>query len=199
MDVTTLDIFLFSGQEAWFSTFVEWLTWSEFSHVGIALVRPTYIKEDLLGKYLFESGEEPVPDAVDDKLIFGVQITNLEDLYKGYIGRIYKRTVTTTLTPKEIQDAINNVYHLVYGKKYDTDPLDFLRGELDMRLDSNCRKTNEFFCSAFAGYLMVKLGLIDKDTRWDLLTPKDFASGYKVDKMLKNVGKASYGPLERVK
>ena len=199
MSLSTLDILLFDGNEVWFSTFIEWLTWSKFSHVGIALSNPTYIKSDLIGQYMFESGEEPVKDSVEDRLIFGVQITDFDKLKEDYVGKIYKRTITTTLSKETIEIGLVEVYDLVYGHKYDENILDFLRDELDMKLGSECRKTNEFFCSAFAGYLMVKLGMIDKDTRWDLLTPKDFSPGYKVDKLLKEKGNSSYSKLINIK
>ena len=69
----TGDIFLYSGTH-WYSKLIEYFSGSQFSHVTMILRDPTYINSKLKGLYIIESGYEGIPDAVDGKIHFGVQI-----------------------------------------------------------------------------------------------------------------------------
>lgn len=174
---------------------VEWLTWSNISHVGIVLVDPDYIEKDLRGRFLFESGREDIPDVITHKMIWGVQLTELDALISAYPGRIYRRRITTSMTHEKLL-AITRVYHDIYDMPYDAKLTDFLRAATGLTLGSDCQRTNSFFCSAFVGYLFTQLGLFDKTVRFDLLRPKDFTPGYAVDKMIKG---GCLQDMERIK
>ncbi len=182
-NLRTLDILLFSARGYWFSEIVKWFTWSDISHVGIVLVDPDYIEDGLRGAFLFESGQEYTPDVITHKMIWGVQITDLDSLIKSYDGQIYRRRIRTSYDETL---AVASVYHTIYAKPYDAKLIDFLRAETRMDLGSDCQRTNSFFCSAFLGFLLMKMGLLDTTVRFDLLQPKDFNTGGKIEKMLRH-------------
>ena len=41
--------------------------------------------------------------------------------------------------------------------------------------DSEPQKTSRFWCAALVGYIYTKVGILDKDTDWSILTPNDFS------------------------
>lgn len=183
----TFDILLFQGQDYWFSYIVEYATWSDFSHIGIVLKSPTWLDPSLTGTYLLESGSEPTPDVVSHKMIFGVQLTDLEKLFERYNGKIFHRSLESMPireNPDYYREKMQQVYQLIKNKPYDDSPLDLIRSDLHARL-GNCRRINTFFCSALTGFVYTQLGLVPADTKWDLLTPKDFDVGREVDKKMK--------------
>ncbi len=89
-DVNTLetgDILLYHGTNYWFSYLIEWFTYSEFSHVSMVLKDPIYLDPKLEGLYILESGAENIPDAVEGKTHFGVQIVDLNEIIEMYRRR----------------------------------------------------------------------------------------------------------------
>lgn len=202
-----LDIMLFSGKGYWFSYFVETVTWSEFSHIGIVLKSPTWLSPKLTGVYLLESGTESIPDAEDHRLKWGVQITDLKDILMGYRGRVYYRKLRcpdlwqaatptshaqlTTSTKARLR-AIHDVIH---NKPYDAWLQDLVRTELDLDIGDNHR-TDRFVCSALVAYVYTELGLFPEDMQWDLDRPKDFGPHRVLEKDL--LRGASFEGLVRV-
>ena len=88
----TGDIILFSDKSFIPSLLISYFTNSKYTHIGMILKDPTYIKEDLKGLYIFEStGLSSINDAEDNKNKFGVQIRKFEDVYNNYNGAIYWR------------------------------------------------------------------------------------------------------------
>lgn len=170
----TGDLILFHGERFWFSYVVEWLTWSEFSHIGIVLRDPINIKSNLKGLYMLESGTEKFPDAVEHRIHYGVQIVNLQKVVDDYTGRVYIRKLTI---PKTFRDNMHNVLGKVWekikDKPYDDKVWDLMRVEFGLEWgDSN--RFNNFFCSALVAFLYEQFGYFREPLPWDLITPKDF-------------------------
>jgi hypothetical protein len=195
----TLDIMLFRGQNYWFSYAVEFLTWSEFSHVGIVLKSPTYISPELTGVYLLESGSENFPDAQDHKQKFGVQISDLAKILDNYDGKVYYRKMRQGNSMFDLLDLDNDInerqnylnsklaliYKEVYDKPYDDLVFDLLRCEIHVPV-GNCRSDKRFFCSALVAYVYLRLGFLPEDTQWDLISPKHFGVKQLIDEKLVN-------------
>jgi hypothetical protein len=193
-DLGTFDILLFSGKDYWFSYAVEWLTWSDFSHVGIVLRSPTWLDPKLTGLYMLESGTETTPDAVSGRIIFGVQITPLEDLLKSYKGKVYCRKLLTTVDTTDLQTKLVEAYNVAAAKPYDDSPTDLLRTELQLKM-GDMRRTNAFFCSALVGFLYCYIGLIDSQSTWDSFRPADFNTAGQMDVALTKIGLATLSQL----
>ena len=86
MDIKNLktgDILLVSSHLSWnpisvFGLLIEWFTGRPYSHIGMILKDPTWIKPEMTGLYLWESSWHGTRDPQDDKIKLGVQITPLE-------------------------------------------------------------------------------------------------------------------------
>ena len=78
----TGDIILFNSRKYWYSRWIESVLHSKFSHIGIIIKNPSFIDEKLTdGTYLFESSYEGIPDSIDHKKIYGVQLNPLKNVY----------------------------------------------------------------------------------------------------------------------
>jgi len=193
--VDDLDIVLFRGEGYWFSYVVEWLTWSRFSHVGIILKDPIYIDPSLTGTYLLESGIEIIKDAEDDKCKFGVQITDFTQIYEGYTGEIWKRSLKPYEKKEVIQELLEKAHDVVHNKPYDTRLIDLVKIDLEKKW-RNYQRTNCFVCSALVSFILVSLDLLDGKTNWDIVQPKDFDTGKWIEKNIKN---CDFGELTKIK
>ena len=184
----TGDILLFNGQNYWFSSVVEWFTWSDYSHIGIVLKDPVYINKDLKGYYLLESGSEKFPDAVEHKIRFGVQIVNLQKVLDLYDGRIFYRQLITRSTSQEtegLSDKIAKVLTQIWPKikddSYDYNPWDLIKVESHLNVGDN-RRTDRFFCSALTTFIYNLAGLFkDPEICWDLIEPRDYAPNSRIE------------------
>jgi len=85
------DVLLFRGTDYWFSYVVEWFTWSDFSHVGLLLQGAPKLNPELTGPLMLEAGYETWPDAVEHKIKWGVQITDIKRVIEAYPGHVYYR------------------------------------------------------------------------------------------------------------
>lgn len=183
--VDNFDIVLFSAKHFFFSRIIEYFTNSPYSHVGLILKSPTYISPKLTGTYLWESGEE----IVDNKIKLGVQLTEWDNLFKNYDGRIWMRKLMPNLDIDVNKEKIVEIYNNTINKPYDLDIFDFICADLQLDI-GNCRKTDKFFCSALCGYIYEKMGIIENNVKWDLLEPKMFAgnelklNGYELKKLI---------------
>lgn len=194
-NLNTMDVLLFNEQNYWFSTIVEFFTWSEFSHVGLVLKAPTYIDPSLTGVYFLESGSEVIPDSEDGKIKFGVQITDLNTVLQNYTGRVYYRKLQTGTgdAASPINDRITeygpqiaSTYGSIYDKTYDDNVFDLIKAALGIEYGDN-QRTDSFFCSALVTYFYTKLGIFPENTQWDLIEPKDFAPKGKIDALLQSL------------
>lgn len=187
--LNTGDIILFSDKKFWFSRLVEYFTSSDWSHVGVVLRDPTYIREDLKGLYLWESGAEDYVDAEDNKLKFGVQINSLEKkLEEGYNGMIVYRKLTANI--ENLETKIKIIHDSTYNKPYDLNLADLAVTTANMTsletdnswknlfwnwFKPSHRKVDSFFCSALVGYIYTQLGLLPHNVQWTRCNPKFFS------------------------
>lgn len=180
-DFSTLktgDVILFNyratGCFGCFTRLIKWGTHSNYSHIGMILRDPTYIKPNLKGLFVWESSWEGHPDPQDNKIKLGVQITPLEevlDTYKGK-GHVFIRKLACgkqTFNPTIMQD----IHNVVYDKPYDIVPKDWI--EAFFKKDDHPQKTDRFWCSALVGYIYTRVGVLIPETDWSMLTPNDFS------------------------
>lgn len=172
------DVLLFSGRDYWFSYAVEWITWSSFSHVGIVLRAPTELQTGLTGIYMLEAGAENYPDAIEHRLKWGVQVTNLRKLFSSYQGAIYQRRITLSAEEKAtMRQQVAKLYWGIADAPYDYNPADLLRAEIGVPV-GDCRHINKFFCSALLTYVLSYTGLLAPNISWDLVTPKEYGNNW---------------------
>jgi hypothetical protein len=176
MSISTLktgDIVLCSGRHFWFSDLIEIATHSPWSHCGV-------IYKDDTGVYLMESGLEHN----QGKPVLGVQLTDFKLYTLTYDGELWILPLNTLSQTEE--GELYSHFQQVLGKKYDTNPLDFLRAWFDLDV-GNTTSTDHFFCSALVAYLLNSIGVI-QSVKWDLIKPDDIQN-------LPLTQNYSYGPL----
>lgn len=170
----TGDLLLYSGNKGCFSQIIEYCTNSIYSHVAIILKNPTYIDPRLVGLYILESSYEETKDAIENKKKFGVQIQTLSNVFKECNGRIFWRKLNCERN-SEFYVNINNIYQEVKNKRYDINPIDWIKAAFHIDI-GNIHKINTFWCSALVTYIYVKLGLLPEDIPWSLISPVELSS-----------------------
>jgi len=176
-NLKTGDLILFCGHDtgifSLLSGLIKYGTHSNFTHVGMVLVDPTFIHPALKGTYVWESSWEGTPDPQDNKTKLGVQITPIEQILKCFKGSI---AITRKLNcdPKHFSNEnLKKVHDVVYGKPYDIHPSDWI--EALFKTDIHPQKTDRFWCSALVGYIYTKCGILQPDTDWSIMRPSDFS------------------------
>ena len=172
-ELETGDIILFNGNY-FMSHIIEYFTSSIYSHVGIILKNPDLGDATFEGIYLLESGRENTPDPENNRIKKRVQIINLEEKIKNFNGQIYVRKLHCT-RDKEFYEKIKNIHSAVHNIPYDLNPIDWIKADLQLDI-GNTHKTNTYWCSALVTYVYVKLGFLDKNIPWSLISPQDLSS-----------------------
>ena len=169
----TGDIILFHGYKSLFDKTVEFLTKTDYSHIGMVLKDPKFTKIPLVGLFFWESGLEEMPDAEDGKYKLGVQIVPFEDLYIKDLpeSKLYWRKLNKK--EKLDENKLKQIHEVVYNKPYDLNFIDWY--DAWERKDSEPQKTNRFWCSALVGYIYTKLGILPPTTDWSKMWPSDFS------------------------
>jgi hypothetical protein len=171
----TGDLILYSSKK-WYSYFIEFLGWSKYSHVSMIIKDPIWIHPELKGLYIFESGAESVKDVINDKKVYGVQLVKLEDALKYYSntknGIIYY-VKNNTDRNQYMNNKLQEIISKNDDKPYDINILDWIGAKFNIHLIH--RETIRFFCSALVGYTMTQLNMLDSDTDWTIITPKEYS------------------------
>jgi hypothetical protein len=173
----TGDILLFSDKTYIPSLMIEYFSGSIYSHVAIILKDPIYIKPELKGLYILEStGLTDICDVENHKIKNGVQIRKLEDVCRNYNGAIFWRKLNIIRDDKFYQ-TIADVHTSVHNKPYDFNPKDWIEALLNVQL-GNVHLTTQFFCSAMVTYIYYRLNLVDENTPWTIIRPKDLGTEF---------------------
>ena len=177
-NLKTGDLILFNyktkGCFGCFTKLIKWGTHSNYSHIGMILRDPTYIKPHLKGIFVWESSWEGEPDPQDNKVKLGVQITPLEEILHEYQGKGHVFIRPVICNSNTFNNSImKKIHDVVYDKPYDIVPKDWI--EAFFKKDSHPQKTSRFWCAALVGYIYTQVGILNKKTDWSILTPCDFS------------------------
>lgn len=182
----TGDILLFKGSW-WYSWLLEKLGKSPFSHCGMVLRDPTYIRSDLKGLYILQSGMGLPPD-INGNVRSGVQLNKLEDDLKIYnSGEVFVRHLST-IRDSRFYKILKSVYNEHSNDPYDSHLMDWVEAKLmldDGWKTADClfpwndvRRDHSFWCSALMAFIFCRLGLLqDSDNLpYTLIIPRDWSS-----------------------
>ena len=111
-----------------FGWFIKFMTYSDFSHIGMIVKNPQFTQKPLDGIYVWHSGSSNVPDADDGVTKVGVQFTPFLDFVNNYKGKIYLRRIK---------------YHNKYGKN-EEDLCDETKDLCDETKDSYNNNINNY-------------------------------------------------------
>jgi len=179
-ELDTGDIVLFQGNRV-ISRILECFGRSKYSHVGMILKNPKYIRPDLEdGLYLLESSSNDTPDVEDHQFKIGTQIHRLDDVLKEYPkDSIFVRYLDVPRT-EEFYSKLSEVHQEIHNKPYDLNPLDWIRAEWNLihplDIEPIYQKKDSFWCSALLCYLYGRLDCLDAEMDWSLIAPREFSS-----------------------
>ena len=157
------------------SYLIQYFTDSKYSHVGMVVKDPLIKGKTMEGVYFLEStGLDNMIDVDDKKTKFGVQIVDLHKRLQSDDCLFYYRKLNYDRDNKFI-DLYNKSYVIVKDKPYDINPIDWCKADFDLK-KGNVQKTNTFFCSALASFMLVSLNLLPRDTDWTIMRPKDLGT-----------------------
>ena len=185
LDLNTGDICLFQHVNNYrtgfqiFDNVLSWLidswTHSTFSHIGIVIKSPHYRDgKKLEGLFLLESNYEGFPDSEDNEIKFGVQIVPLKKAFENNYSNIYWRKLNCQRNT-EFYRKLDEIQSVIHNKPYDINPIDWIKAAF--KIDAgDVQKTSTFWCSALVSYVYVKLGFLDENIPWSIISPEQFSS-----------------------
>jgi len=170
----TGDILLFSyNGNNLLDYLIKYFTQSKYTHVGMIIINPPW-RKDLKGYYILQSNREGIDiDCEDHEKKLGVELTKLEDAL-SYNGSIYWRHIKTKRN-KQFYNRLNEAHSKVHNRPYDMNLIDWIKGAFKIN-EGDTQKITTFWCSALATYMLVQLNLLNKDTKWTLMSPADLSS-----------------------
>ena len=158
-----------------FSSAVDWATGSQYSHVGMILVDPTFIHSYLRGTYVWQSTSTKVPNAESPHThVFGVQLTPFSECvranpdYTFYVRRLERGA--DVFNPK----VLRRIHTTVHERPYDVCPKHWCAAALHRGGDAGA--PDSFWCSALVAYVLVELGVLPRKTNWRLVRPVDLST-----------------------
>ena len=175
----TGDLLLFNTRTHWYDFLIEKFTNSKFSHIGMVVRNQSFGPKRDIGVCMLESGYEPFPDAVYDRTIYGVQLSNLDkvlDLYAnsgGRDGNVYYRSLSCN-RDASFNQLTYDLIEPVYGRPYDLLPQDWIKSAFNIK-EGDEKRTNTFWCSALVAYMYDKYGFINRQTPWTIIQPTQFS------------------------
>jgi hypothetical protein len=176
----TGDMLLFRGNQV-FSKLLECFGRSKYSHVGMILRNPRFLRPDLEdGLYLLESSSNDIPEAEEHSYHLGVQIHRLEDVLSSYPeGSVFIRHVSCVRN-EAFYDTLRAIHKDIHHKPYDLNPADWIRAEWNLihplMVHSAYQKTDAFWCSALLCYVYGRLDLLEAEMDWSLIAPREFSA-----------------------
>ena len=173
----TGDIILFSRPNSCFknpfSFCISCCTFSKYSHVGMVLKDPMFVKEGMHGYYILDSTAwETTKDVETDQIDFGVQVRDLPQVIKEYGGKVYIRKLNVERDAR-FYAQLAKLYGQTMHTDYCLDVDDYFRAWLGEDI-GNTQETDSLYCSAYIAYLLAQLKVLPKKTPWMLVRPKEF-------------------------
>jgi hypothetical protein len=177
----TGDLILFQGKSI-ISEIIKLSTNSVWTHIGIIIKNPTFIKNCKKGIYLYVADGAYVIDKPSNKKLIGVQLVDLVDKLNNYEGTFYYRKLITNKNKKKMMNIFSIVYNTEFHKFYDWLPKNWIATFLAIHnfenisdIISNPRHLDKMFCSSLVAYTYTQWKFLNKNTEWSYITPEFFA------------------------
>lgn len=166
----TGDIVLFSGKGG-ISTGIKWVTFSQYSHVGMVVNLPEYSVVTLMESTTLSK----VKDIESGQYIKGVQIVPLNERVGSYDGKITVRQLEGVSLDQSALRGLISFRNEVKGRAYETNKIELLKSAFDGYFGHNDENLSSLFCSELVAEAYQRLGLISDDLPSNEFTPKDFS------------------------
>lgn len=156
-----------------FTNTIMYFTKSKYTHVGMIVKDPPFHPEK--GVFLLESGTETFKDSEDNEYKFGVQLSDMDtildnlDDYDIYWRQLFCKR------DKTFYANLNSSHSIVHNRPYDTKCIDWIKAAFNIRV-GNEQRNKIFWCSALIAFVYSKLGLLDKNIPWTIVSPSMFGT-----------------------
>jgi hypothetical protein len=175
----TGDIVLFSGKGG-MSEGIKWVTFCEWSHVGMVLRMPPDADPLADAVLLWEStNRDDLRDAVDGVVRRGVQLVLLSERVESYPGDIAIRQLSVHREPAMLE-ALSALRMKLRSRPFEQRKLELLRAVLDGPFDrlQSPEDLSSLFCSELIAEAYQAMGLLPDELQGrpsGEYTPRDFA------------------------
>lgn len=175
----TGDLLLFNTRSHWYDFLIEKFTKSKFSHVGMIVRDISCLDCSNVGICMLESGYEDFTDVVDNKQIYGVQLSNIKEVLTDYTktngrsGYVYYRSLDC-VRDASFYETTRKKIEIVYEKPYDLLPQDWIKSAFNIQSD-NEQRTRTFWCSALVAYMYAMYGFLEPQIHWTIIQPRQFS------------------------
>lgn len=188
----TGDLLLFNTRTHWYDFLIEKFSKSKFSHVGMIVRDISCLDCSNVGICMLEAGYEDFTDVVDNKHIYGVQLSNLKEVLSTYAlcnynsvvkqnaeratgrsGYVYYRALDCA-RDASFDRITREKISTVYEKPYDLLPQDWIKSAFHIET-GNERRMRTFWCSALVAYMYDMYGFINRQTHWTIIQPTQFS------------------------
>ena len=193
----TGDVVLFSGKGG-VSAGIKWLTFCEWSHVGMVVCIPSSAGPLADTVLLWESTNlDNLKDALDGVAKRGVQLVLLSERVQTYSGAVAIRQLSVHREPTMLE-ALSALRMKLRNRPYEEKKLELMRAALDGPFDRlrSPEDLSSLFCSELIAEAYQAMGLLPEHGGGkpsDEYTPRDFAGP------LALLRGAALGPIVRVK
>ena len=126
--------------------------------------------------YFLESGFENFNDSENHRKKMGVELVPLEEVIQSYPGTIYYRKLNCDRNI-DFYDKLAMAHSDIHNLPYDLNPIDWIKALLNINIGNN-QHNDRFWCSSLVAYIYTKLGFLNNDTPWSLISPNEFSSVY---------------------
>ena len=154
---------------------IMYFTKSKYSHVGMIVKDPDFTNPPLKGIYFLESSSESFPDSEDNKIKIGVEVVPFKEILDTYKNETFYWRQLKCDRNDMFYETLDEIHRTIHNKPYDLDLFDWLKAYFKTN-KTVLRKTNEFWCSALIAYIYVKLGLLNNNISWSLISPKQLGT-----------------------
>ena len=157
-----------------FTNAIMFFTKSKYTHVGM-IVRDPQFHPEKKGVFLLESGTENFKDSEDNEYKFGVQLSDMNtildklDNYDIYWRQLYCKR------DENFFANLNSAHSIVHNRPYDTNCIDWIKAAFNIHV-GNEQRNKTFWCSALIAFIYSKLGLLDKNIPWTIVSPSMFGT-----------------------
>lgn len=155
---------------------IGFLTRSKYTHSAIIIKDPSW-RPDLKGYFMLESNWEMFKDAEDGEIKVGVELVSLRTVLeqnKNAGNKLFYRKIKCERDESFTENLVK-AQSVAHNRPYDFIITDWIKALFQWHVGS-VRRKKTFYCSALVTFVMVQLGLLDKETDWTIARPKDLGT-----------------------
>lgn len=154
-----------------------WATGSKYSHCAIIIKNPRFTCTKKTGLFILESSYENFPDVEDNEYKLGCELEDFDKVintYKENGGSVYWRKLHCDRN-EDFYLKLAEAHSVLHNRPYDLVLTDWLKAAFHLNV-GNTQNKKRFWCSALVAYVYTKLGFLNENTPWTIVSAKTFGT-----------------------